>query len=114
MNHFDPFEPQDELAERLTRALETPPFVVPSAGFAARMAARAQKLPQPQATAQPPRTTFAAGLAFAALLLTMLTLAPRAASQGTFSLPAMVECLLAAQFVLLTVCFSLRPILERA
>ena len=103
------FEPHDELAHRITRALEAPPRVAIPAGFAARVAA--------QASAQTPSTLplpssshfgqIASYVAFALLLAAMVLFAPWART-GRF-VPVANEFLLAFEFVALMTWTSLRP-----
>jgi hypothetical protein len=100
-------EPNDELSRLLTRALETPRrFTIPE-GFAARAAAAAARLPVAMATPAPTRFgILAIKVAIAALVLTLLVIAPHIHPNNL--LPLLAELLFALELVVLVTWFTLR------
>ena len=116
MKQLPIMEPQDDLAKRLTETLSNlAPFDVP-AGFASRVVAAANRLPAVNTRRQQARVRYAAPLirvALGLLILAMFLLASWAASAAGSLYPAVAEGLLAMEFVLLVLWFSLRPLRER-
>ncbi len=106
MTPLERAEPQDELARRLTLALETAPAVVVPQDFAARMAMLAKALPVETPALALRFSKLGIQAAFAILLLAMLVFLPAADSRA--NVPLTLEIVLALEFVGLTTWLTLR------
>ena len=106
MTQHEQPEPQDELARRLTLALEAAPVVMAPRDFASRMALLAKALPVETPALALRFSKLGIKVAFAILLVAMLVFLPGAGSRAV--VPLTLEIVLALEFVGLTTWLMLR------